>query len=115
MKDIYVMAAPSDIPVDVLTPEQAAAMWKNDEIQKVATLILFKDIHHVSESFRAGLAIDNLQIGGLPAGPGRELVYKTIALDEADRRRLDELLGVGVNVFFQMLPEETPHPYKPLK
>jgi D-glucosaminate-specific PTS system IIB component len=112
MKDIYVMAAPPDIRVDVCTPKQAVEMWTNGDIQKTATLLLFKNIPGVYEAVREGLAIADLQIGGLPGGPGRELVYKAISLDGTDRKLLDELSQSGVRVFFQMLPEEEPCLYE---
>ena len=64
---------------------------------------------------QSGVAIDALQIGGLPSGAERKLVYKTISLSKEDYNDLDEMAAGGTNVFFQMLPEEDPFPYDKVK
>lgn len=115
MKDIYVMAAPPGMPVQVLTVEEAAEKWHAGTIGEKRTLFLFKDVAHGARLFKMDVPIKELQIGGLPSGPGKKLVYKTIALGAEDYPLLDEMVAKGVEVYFQMLPEEDPFPYGKIK
>ena len=68
MKDIYVMAAPEDISVEVWKVDEAAAKWNANEIADKNSLVLFKDVAHALRLMQSGVAIDALQIGGLPSG-----------------------------------------------
>ena len=115
MKDIYVMAAPEDISVEVWKVDEAAAKWNANEIADKNILVLFKDVAHALRLMQSGVAIDAFQIGGLPSGAERKLVYKTISLSKEDYNDLDEMAAGGTNVFFQMLPEEDPFPYDKVK
>ena len=67
MKDIYIMAAPSGMPVHVFTVAEAAEKWKAGEIGKDRELILFKDILHAKRLFDQGVPMEELQIGGYQA------------------------------------------------
>ena len=113
MKDIYVMAAPADVKVTVYTAQEAIAKWA--EVDKDRLLVLFPDTAHALKLVENGVAIDELQVGGLPSGAGRKLVYKTISLDEADFTALDKISEAGTKVYFQMLPEEDPYSYSKVK
>ena len=115
MKDIYVMAAPENISVEIWKVDEAAGKWADNAAEGKNTLVLFKDVAHALKLMRSGVAIDALQIGGLPSGAGRKLVYKTISLSSEDYEDLDEMVSNGTDVFFQMLPEEDPFPYEKVK
>lgn len=115
MKDIYVMAAPENISVEIWKVDEAAEKWAGNKESGKNTLVLFKDVAHALRLMRSGVAIDALQIGGLPSGAGRKLVYKTISLSGEDYEALDEMAAGGTDVFFQMLPEEDPFPYEKIK
>ena len=115
MKDIYVMAAPENISVEVWKVDEAAEKWATAAESGKNILVLFKDVDHALRLVKGGIAIDALQIGGLPSGAGRKLVYKTISLSGEDYQKLDEMVAGGTEVFFQMLPEEDPFPYEKVK
>ncbi len=115
MSDIYRMAAPQEIVVDVLTIKDAHERLKGDGTHDFSTMVLFKSIDSVVHLSNAGIDINELQIGGLPSGPGKKLVYKTIALSEDDFAKLDGLAKLGTKIYFQMLPEEDPMPYEKIK
>src|SRR5699024_8723043 len=69
MKDIYEMAAPSNISVDIYSIDYAANYWKENEMGEGNLFILFKDIKTVYEVIEKGLPINEIQIGGLGSGP----------------------------------------------
>lgn len=115
MRDIYVMAAPADVFVEVYKVEDAVARLNELEEGSSNILVLFKDVAHVKRLVEKGFSVDALQIGGLPSGAGRKLVYKTISLSQEDYIQLDEISESGTKVFFQMLPEEDPFPYEKIK
>ena len=115
MKDIYVMAAPPGMPVKVYSAEDAVSIWEPKEKALGNWLILFKDVKTAMSLHEKGFRMEKIQIGGLPSGPGRKIVYKTIALGEDDFRDLDRLSADGIEVTIQMLPEEECIPYEKVK
>jgi mannose/fructose/N-acetylgalactosamine-specific phosphotransferase system component IIB len=112
MRDIYLMAAPQGVTVDIVAPDAAKAALDAGGLNVGNTLILFKDLEHAAMLHDTGFPIGELQIGSLPSGPGKSLVYKTIALGESDWQVLDRLAEAGMRIYFQMLPEESPWPYE---
>jgi mannose/fructose/N-acetylgalactosamine-specific phosphotransferase system component IIB len=55
---------------------------------------------------QGGIALEELQIGGLGGGPGKVQVYKGIAVDKNDIEDLKQISEHGTRVYFQMIPED---------
>lgn len=106
MKQIYVMAAPSSIGVDVFSVDAAVESWKHDQMGSGNLFILFKDIETVYRSIKKGLPINDIQIGGLGAGPGRVAVFGPITLNEEDSSLLKELDQDGCHIYLHQVPDE---------
>lgn len=115
MKDIYMMAAPPGMPVKVYSVEDAVNQWEPNEKQVGNWLILLKDVKTAAKLHELNFEMKQIQIGGLPSGPGRKTVYKTIALGEDDFAQLDKLNADGVTITIQMLPEEEAMSYEKAK
>lgn len=107
MKNIYVMAAPSNIKVDVYSVDFAVNSWKEDQMGKGKLFILFKDIETIYRTIKQGIPIKDIQIGGLGAGPGRIAVFGPITLNEEDSKMLEELEQDGCHVYLHQVPEES--------
>ena len=68
-------------------------------------LVLFKSVKELSDACKAGLKLEEVQIGGLGGGPGRKAVNNAITLDRADADMLLELEKDGINIYFQTTPD----------
>jgi len=106
MKDIYEMAAPSNISVDIYSIDYAANYWKENEMGEGNLFILFKDIKTVYEVIEKGLPINEIQIGGLGSGPEKTFVFGPIAFDDEDYNMLDDLQKKDCYIYLHQVPEE---------
>lgn len=107
MSQVYVMAAPPGINVEMMSVDEAAASWVKNELGNGSLLMLFKTVSTALEALEKGIPLKRLQIGGLGAGPGRKVVYNQITLNKEDAEKLQKISDVGTDVFFQTVPEET--------
>ncbi|MBP2631740.1 MAG: mannose/fructose/sorbose transporter subunit [Firmicutes bacterium] len=107
MSQVYVMAAPPGINVEMMSVDEAAASWAKNELGNGSLLMLFKTVSAALEALEKGIPFKRLQIGGLGAGPGRKVVYNQITLNKEDAEKLQKISDAGTEVFFQTVPEET--------
>jgi D-glucosaminate-specific PTS system IIB component len=106
MKSIYVMAAPSNVEVSVHSVESAIDSWSEDKMGKGKLFILFKDVETAFKAIKGGIPINDLQVGGLGAGPGRKAVFGPITLNEEDSEMLNELDQDNCHVYLHQVPDE---------
>ncbi len=106
MKDVFAVAAPRGIPVDVMKVEQAVEVWKENQFNNATVLILLKKISALKNVYEKGLKYGSVQIGGLASGAGKKRVVKAIALSDQDAADLKQLLDHGVDVYIQSMPGE---------
>jgi D-glucosaminate-specific PTS system IIB component len=112
MSNIYKMATPADVKCSVVGIDTFMAAWNKNQLGEGNALVLFKDVHTTVEVWKKGFPLDQLQIGGLGAGPGRKAVYLNMTLNPEDAAMLTEMTSGGVNIFFQATPEDKPMEYE---
>lgn len=107
MKSIYLMTAQaSNLPVKILSVDEAVSLWNKDKFGNYKVILLYKDIATVKESVTKGLPIKKLNIGGLAKSPEKKFVIPSVSLNKEEAEMLWELANnFNVEVFFQTLPE----------
>ncbi|MEO1769587.1 MULTISPECIES: PTS system mannose/fructose/N-acetylgalactosamine-transporter subunit IIB [Enterococcus] len=105
MQDVFKMAAPKGVRIRVLSSDQAVEVQQKGELEKNRVLLLFKSVKELSETVNKGLALKEVQIGGLGGGPGRKAVNNAITLDRTDADLLLELEKQGIAIYFQTTPD----------
>lgn len=106
MADIYVMAAPSGVKVDVVSIETFVSNCQSGEYENGNVLVLFRSIEDAKKTIDLGIAFKNVQIGGIGSGNGRTMVVKGISVDTKDIENLKAIENAGAEVTFQVTPEE---------
>ena len=106
MADIYVMAAPPGMTVDVISIDDFVANANGGEYDKGNVLVLFRGIEDCKSVVDKGIIFKQVQIGGLGSGNGRTSVVKGISIDEKDVQDLLSIQDTGAEVTFQVTPEE---------
>ncbi|EGO63091.1 PTS system mannose/fructose/N-acetylgalactosamine-transporter subunit IIB [Acetonema longum] len=106
MSNIYKMATPANVKCSIVDIDTFVAAWEKNQLGEGIALILFKDVGTTVQAWKKGFPLEQLQIGGLGAGPGRKAVYQNMTLNKEDAAMLKELSGGGVKVFFQATPED---------
>ncbi|GMA08813.1 PTS sugar transporter [Tetragenococcus halophilus subsp. flandriensis] len=107
LADIYVMAAPSGMDVQVISKEQFIQLAFDGQYELGKILVLFKNIEDTKYVVEKGVKFQQVQIGGLGSGNGRTSVVKGISIDQNDVNNLNFIENHGANVTFQVTPEET--------
>lgn len=106
MLDVYTMAAPPNVKVQILTIDTFIKDWGTNKYGEDKILLLFKDVDHVYNLFNEGFDIKELQVGGLGSGPDRVSVYKNISFNAKDVEQLEELSKKGLTIYLQPVPED---------
>ncbi|PKH20470.1 PTS sugar transporter [Enterobacterales bacterium CwR94] len=108
LSDIYVMAAPPDVAVEVISQQafiDNAQAGQYDDGKNNA-LVLFKSIQTLRNVIDNGVTFTEVQIGGLGGGVNRKSVTNGISVDRQDIDDLNAIHAKQVAIYFQVTPEE---------
>lgn len=105
MQDVFKMAAPKGVKIRILSVEDAVKAQQNGELEKNRVLVLLKSVQELDNAVKAGLKLEEVQIGGLGGGPGRKAVNNAITLDRKDADTLLALEKMGINIYLQTTPD----------
>ncbi|WP_434309807.1 PTS sugar transporter subunit IIB [Hominifimenecus sp. rT4P-3] len=106
LADIYKLSAPAGVSIETLSKDDAISYLNADTDANERCLVLLKNVEDAYYCFQNGMPMNHLQIGGLGAGPNRINVYGAITLDNKDAKTLKEMKDAGVEVYFQLVPDE---------
>lgn len=106
LSNIYTMAAPKGLKVEIKSTDQVAEEWEKNKLGLGTALILFKSINALSSSFKKGFKFTDVQIAGLASSSDKKRVFKSIGLSYDEALILNNLNQKGVNVNFQSMPDE---------
>ncbi len=112
MSDVYTMAAPKGVSVEILSIEKALEEWEKNKLGDGTILLLFKDVATCYELFKRGFPMEQVQIGGLASAPGRVTVLRAVSFDKQDVEQLKEMEEKGVKVVLHIIPEESKVEFK---
>ncbi len=104
MSQVYIMAAPPNIKVDIFSAKDAIGNWNKNTNDRI--IFLFKNVETAINAYNDGFEIDALQVGGIGGAPGRKVVYKNITLSNEDFDQLEGISKNGVNITFQTVPDD---------
>ena len=105
MQDVFKMAAPKGVKIKILDIDTAVKQQQEGAFDANRVLMLFKSVKELSDACKAGLKLEEVQMGGLGGGPGRKAVNNAITLDRADADMLLDLEKEGVKIYFQTTPD----------
>lgn len=106
MADIYRMAAPPDIEVEIYSKDHAVAAWKEDEMGTGKVFILVKNVATALALVQEGFGVREIQVGGLGGDSSRVTICPGVTLDTKDAQQLQEIESLGVKVYFHVVPAE---------
>lgn len=106
IKGIMQMVAPSDRELIITGLAEMPTMAKKLDAESGNTLILVKYPYVAQEIFKAGISLKELNIGGIGASPERKKLFKNISASEAEKQTLKDIQYMGIDVYFQVTPDE---------
>lgn len=105
MQQVFQMAAPEGVGLSIFNTAEAKKAQEAGSLLKKNVLVLFKGVAELAKAYKAGIQMEEIQIGGLGGGPNRKAVHNAITLDEEDKDTLLELQNKGVKIYFQTTPD----------
>lgn len=103
-KDLYAAAVPESIAFEVWSVAEAGERFGPCDASREKVFILVEDLETVTRLVQNGLALEELNLGGIHHEHGREEILPYLYLSPEDRRRLLWLKERGVHVFAQDVP-----------
>lgn len=104
-KNILNMAAPQGIKVHAFGVKQFAGIYHSNPIKR-RTMLLFTTSTDVNELVKAGVVIDELNIGGMRFQEGRERISRALSVTPEERAAFQEMLATGMKITVQMVPND---------
>ena len=103
MAEIYMMAAPTGIKVEIVSVESAGKkLQETDE----NVFILYKTIGTCFQAYKAGVPVDRVIVGGVPSAPGKKFLLSGVYLGEDEIIKLKEMDQSGIEIIARVTPEE---------
>lgn len=106
MIEVLEMAIPEEIAIGIFTKEDGVTFFSQglDE----PTILLVKGPEALNYLVDHGIAIDEVDVGGMGAREDRSVLYKNISASEAEKEEFRQLLKKDVRVFIQVMPQNKP-------
>lgn len=115
MADIYRMAAPAGVEVEILDTVQSVEKFNNGTFKNDKVFLLFRNIQMVKNAVENGLQLSSLQLGGIPYEKGKTKVVSAVSLLPQEVDFLESLNNSGVEVVAQIVPEESSVSFSEIK
>lgn len=110
MGNIYRMATPAGVRCAIVSMGHFMESWKETQLGDGVAMVLFKDVNTLYACWQNGFRPDEVQIGGMGAGPERKIVYQNMALNKEDFDMLNEM-AKDIDIYFQATPEDKKKDY----
>ena len=107
-QELYRLSLPEGVTAEFVGRAAAGermAAWKEEEVRSV---LLTRDVETMLSLAEGGLLDGaSVNLGGIHHAPGRTQVRSYVYLDDDDRRRLQRLEELGINVVARDLPDSS--------
>lgn len=100
------MAVPSEVKVDIYNTEQAIEALTLKVQNSNRIIILAKHPKTIYSLIKNGVDIENVNVGGMGARPGRKSIYKNISASQEEKEIFKEILSLGKKVYMQIVPDD---------
>lgn len=107
MADIYRMAAPQGIRVDIKSVAEFCESWRTDECGAGKLLVIFKNFDDAMRAYEDGFTCEDIQIGNLGGGGERVPAPCGVTFDAHDVELARKLIASGVHVHIQVVPSSS--------
>jgi mannose/fructose/N-acetylgalactosamine-specific phosphotransferase system component IIB len=105
-QQLFRLGIPGGVEAEFVRVDQARDRLGEWEAHPGPVILLTRDLDHMLRLARDGaLARREVNLGGIHHGPGRERVLPYLFLSPEDRDRIRALLGEGVTITAQDLPD----------
>lgn len=105
-KRVVKSLAPDGVKVNVYSVDKAVEKLKGDPKPGEKMMILTKNPISYLRLVEGGVAIKEVNLGGMGLRGERKTFIKNVACDEKEIEAIRKLLSLGVRVYYQLVPEQ---------
>ncbi len=98
------MSVPKEYDVSILSVADAITAIQNDPPDR-RTMVLTKTPSVMQALLEGGVAMKELNLGGMGYLPGRKVVLRNIQVSPEELEQLKQIAAKGVRVFCQIVPD----------
>lgn len=107
-KALYMNAASTEIKVSILPLAETADRVRGGVFDSERVILLVKNPQNVLRLIDLGFEVDEVNVGGMHYGEGKEKLLDHLYVSETERRALRELVKRGVTLEARALPDHEP-------
>jgi len=107
-RNLYAASVPAEIKVSILPLPEAAAQFRRGIFDAERVILLVRGPKDVVALMDLGLAVSEVNVGGLHYREGREKIIDGVYLDAAERGIMRELVKRGVILDGRAVPGNRP-------
>lgn len=104
-KNALKLAKPAGTNLSILPTEKAIANILAGKYDSQRVLIVTREPEALVEMKKAGVPINEVNIGNVSNGDGKITIYKSVYLDQDEIEQIRALDGLGVKLVHQMTPD----------
>lgn len=105
-KNILKFAAPEDIQLKIYSADKAVEIWEKNQFGNGNVMVLFRDVKMIKKCQDLGLNFENVSLGQMAIMGDWKQIYRSLGFDESEARTVIELEKSGMNIYFQMSPND---------
>lgn len=106
MIEVLEMAIPEEIAIGIFTKEEGVQFFSQG--LEAPTILLVKGPEVLNYLVDHGIAIEEVDVGGMGTRDDRSILYKNISTSAAENEQFKQLIAKNVNVFIQVMPQDKP-------
>ena len=106
LSGVMKLVAPPDVELVITGEDEIPVRSKEFDEDATNTLVLAKYPYVMQKLFRCHISCNDLNVGGMGANTNRKKLFKNISASEEEIETLREMKKEGVNVYFQVTPDE---------
>lgn len=99
------IACPTGVKIVLLTVDGFIGAYNSSPIKR-STMVLFTNPTDVDITLEAGVKIPFLNVGGMKFIKGKIQITKAVSVDETDKIAFKKILGRGIKIQIQMVPND---------
>jgi len=107
-RNLMELATPTNLQVAICRVDETAALCNGPQFEGKRALVLFSTPQDVLRAMEAGLALRQLNVGGMRFKPGKRQIMRAVSIDVQDVAAFQDLRRQGVRVTVQMVPTDDP-------
>ena len=100
------MSKPAGMKLSILSPEKAVINFQDNKYGDEKIFLITKNIVDMKYLIENGVSLKKFNVGNIAARDASIPIKKSVSLTKTDIENINALIGEGIEITAQMLPDE---------